>query len=80
MQLINEALQEELYKGVLVYLDDILIYTETMTEHVKLVLTVLKKLCTAQLYAKHSKCEFHKDKIDYLVIIYPIRAKKCTLK
>lgn len=29
MQLINKVLQEQLYKGVLVYLDDILIYTET---------------------------------------------------
>lgn len=80
MQLINEALHEELYKRVLVYLDDILIYTETMTEHMKLVCVMLKKVCTAQLYAKRSKCKFHKDKIDYLVIIYPIRAYKCTLK
>lgn len=44
MQLINEVLDEHLYKGVLVYLDDILIYTEMMVELVKLVRTVLKKL------------------------------------
>lgn len=66
MQVINEVLHEHLYKGILVYLDDILIYTETMQEHVKLVLAVLGKLCVVQLYAKLSKCKFHKTKLDYL--------------
>lgn len=37
-----------------------------MVKHVKLVRAVLKKLCATQLYAKLSKCEFHKDKINYL--------------
>lgn len=44
MQLSNKILHEQLYKGVLVYLVDILIYIKSMTEHVKLVRTVLKKL------------------------------------
>lgn len=66
IQLINEVLHEHLYKGVLVYLDDILIYTETKTVHVKLVRVVLNKLHAAKLYVKLSKCEFHKEKIDYL--------------
>lgn len=66
MQLINEVLHEHLYKGLLVNLADILIYTETMVEHVNLVRAVLKKLRAAQLYAKLSKCEFHQSKIDYL--------------
>ncbi|XP_013928332.1 PREDICTED: RNA-directed DNA polymerase homolog [Thamnophis sirtalis] len=57
MQLINEVLHEHLYKGVIVYLDDILIYMETREEHVKLVRTVLKKLRAAELYAKLSKYE-----------------------
>lgn len=34
MQLINQVLHDYLYKGLLVYLDDILIYTETVAEHV----------------------------------------------
>ncbi|XP_060539362.1 queuine tRNA-ribosyltransferase catalytic subunit 1 isoform X1 [Pantherophis guttatus] len=66
MQLINEVLHEHLYKGVLVYLDDIVIYSESMDDHVKLVRTVLKKLRAAELYAKLSKCEFHQSKIDDL--------------
>lgn len=35
--LINEILDEHLYKEILVYFDNILIYTDTLTEHVKLV-------------------------------------------
>lgn len=66
IQLINEVLHEHLYKGVLIYLDDILIYTRTMEEHVKLVQQVLRKLLDADLYVKLSKCELHKSSLDYL--------------
>lgn len=47
MKLINEVLHDYLYKGVLVYLKDTLIFTETMEEHVKSVHQVLKKLLEA---------------------------------
>ncbi|KAK9412177.1 hypothetical protein NXF25_003352 [Crotalus adamanteus] len=66
MQLINEVLHDHLYRGVLVYLDDILIYSQTLEDHIKLVRTVLRKLLDAKLYCKLSNCEFHKDRIDYL--------------
>lgn len=66
VQLINEVLHDYLYNGVLVYLADILMYTEIMEEHVKLVRVVLKRLQAAELYAKLCKCEFHQDKIYYL--------------
>lgn len=64
MQLINEVLHEHLYKGTLVYLNSILIYTKTMEEehHVKLIRTIHEKLCIAQHYAKL----FHKTKLYYL--------------
>lgn len=42
MQVINEVLHEHLYRGVLVYLDNILIYTKDMQEHTRLVRQVLK--------------------------------------
>lgn len=41
MQLINEDLHEHLYKGGLVYLNDILIYIEMKIEHMKLVRAIL---------------------------------------
>ncbi|KAK9395714.1 hypothetical protein NXF25_019075 [Crotalus adamanteus] len=66
MQLINGVLHEHLYHGVLIYLDDILIYMKNMEEHVSLVREVLQKLLDAQLYVKLSKCKFHRSCIDYL--------------
>ncbi|XP_039213407.1 uncharacterized protein LOC120314410 [Crotalus tigris] len=66
MQLINQVLHEHLYRGILVYLDDILIYTTTMEEHVALVRKGLEKLLEAKLYVKLSKCEFHRTRLDYL--------------
>lgn len=54
-------------RGFLVYLDDILIYTKTKVEHVKLVRVVLNTLCAIKLYAKLSKCEFHKDYLGYQI-------------
>ncbi|KAK9410979.1 hypothetical protein NXF25_002154 [Crotalus adamanteus] len=66
MQTINAVLHEHLYRGVLVYLDDILIYSKTMEEHIRVVREVLHKLLQAQLFLKLSKCEFHKTRIEYL--------------
>lgn len=46
--------------------DDILIYTQTLDEHVHLVRQVLGKLLAVDLCIKLSKCEFHKTQLDYL--------------
>ncbi|XP_015278104.1 PREDICTED: RNA-directed DNA polymerase homolog [Gekko japonicus] len=66
MNLINEVLHKHLFKGVLVYLDDILIYSPDLTSHAKLVREVLSTLHKHKLFAKLSKCEFHKTHIDFL--------------
>jgi len=51
---------------VVVYLDDILIYSDDITQHRKHVKEVLKRLRKAELYAKAEKCEFHSDSVEYL--------------
>lgn len=56
MQLINEIMNERLYKGVLVYLNNILIYTKSMDEHIRLGRWILRKLLEANLYVKLMKC------------------------
>lgn len=63
IQMINEVLHEHLYKGILVYLHDILIYTKMKAEHVKLVRAILNKLRAAKLYIKLSKCESVKERL-----------------
>mmetsp|Transcript_5973 Transcript_5973/g.7268 ORF Transcript_5973/g.7268 Transcript_5973/m.7268 type:complete len:1243 (-) Transcript_5973:294-4022(-) len=52
--------------NVLVYLDDILIYSHTKEEHYKDVQKVLQILRNNNLIAKKKKCEFFKNKLDFL--------------
>jgi len=49
-----------------VYLDDILIYSDDIMQHRRHVKEVLKRLQKAGLYAKAEKCEFHSDSVEYL--------------
>src|SRR5690606_30819430 len=63
---INDVLREYLDHFVVVYLDDILIYSKTKEEHIEHVRKVMKTLLGAQLQAKLSKCEFHKDQVEFL--------------
>jgi len=50
----------------MIYLDDILIYSNNMFKHYQYVKEVLKHLCKASLYAKAEKCEFHSKSVEYL--------------
>ena len=51
---------------MLVYLDDILIYSRSVEEHWGHLQHALDKLRLARLYGRLHKCEFLKDKVDYL--------------
>ena len=51
---------------VVVYLNNILIYSDDITQHQEHVKEVLKRLRKAGLYAKAEKCEFHLDSVEYL--------------
>jgi hypothetical protein len=58
MNMMKKVFMEELDKFVVVFVDDILIYSETAEEHEKHLRIVLEKLRQNQLYAKFKKCEF----------------------
>ncbi|KAL0388132.1 UNVERIFIED_CONTAM: Retrovirus-related Pol polyprotein from transposon.6 [Sesamum radiatum] len=64
--LMNDVLYEYLDRFVVVYLDDIVIYSETLNEHVKHLRAVFQKLREYELYAKKEKCEFCCEKITFL--------------
>jgi len=51
---------------VIIYVDDILIFTPTLESHIPLVKQVLQTLLDNQLSLKPSKCDFHKDMVEYL--------------
>lgn len=63
MCLMNSVFHQYLDKFVLIFIDDILIYSRTMEEHKEHLRLVLQTLREHQLYAKFSKCEFYKEQI-----------------
>jgi hypothetical protein len=62
----NNIFKKELYKYVLVYLDDIIIYSKTFEDHLVHLRRVFELLLSAGLRLNRTKCEFFKNKIDYL--------------
>jgi hypothetical protein len=66
MYLINKVFMEYLDKFVVVFIDDILIFSKMKEEHKKHLRMVLEKLRSNQLYAKFSKCEFWLTEVAFL--------------
>jgi hypothetical protein len=62
----NSVLMPELDKFVVVFIDDILIYSKDKEYHAKHLHIVLQRLRDHQLYAKFSKCEFWLDSVKFL--------------
>ena len=62
----NEALAGLVDVTCIVYLDDILIFSNSEEEHTGHVREVLERLRKAKLYVKLSKCEWHTDRTEYL--------------
>ncbi|CCO30518.1 Retrotransposable element Tf2 155 kDa protein type 2 [Rhizoctonia solani AG-1 IB] len=65
----NDLFQDLLDVYVIIYLDNILIFSKNEVEHEFHVHKVLQRLETAQLFCKGSKCEFHCTRVEYLGII-----------
>jgi len=65
----NDLFADLLDICVIVYLDDILIYSENLKEHEKQVKEVLRQLKTNGLYVSLSKCAFHQEQVEFLGFI-----------
>ena len=66
MSLMNGVFRTYLDKFLVLFLDDILVYSNTAEEHEQPLEQVLKCLCRNRLYANPEKCKFFKSKIFYL--------------
>jgi hypothetical protein len=66
MYLMNSVFMSELDSFVVVFINDILIYSKTKEKHAKHLCIVLSHLREHQLYAKFSKCEFWLDEVPFL--------------
>ena len=65
-ELMNSVFSNYLRKFVLVFFDDILVYSKTMAEHGEHLRIVLQTLHNHQLKAKMSKCTFAQPQVEYL--------------
>uniref|UniRef100_A0A0A9GW00 Reverse transcriptase domain-containing protein n=1 Tax=Arundo donax TaxID=35708 RepID=A0A0A9GW00_ARUDO len=66
MYLMNKVFMEYLDKFVVVFIDDILVFSKNEEEHEEHLRLVLQKLRENQLYAKLSKCEFWLKEVPFL--------------
>ena len=66
MDLINWVFRPFLDQFMIVFIDDILLYSKNEEEHARNLRFVLQTLMDYQLYAKFSKCEFWLDQVEFL--------------
>ena len=64
--MMNDIFRDMIDMGVVIYLDDILIYSESEEDHVALVKRVLSRLQEHQLAIAPDKCEWHRSKVNFL--------------
>ena len=76
-QLINNTVREYLDKFVITYLNNILIYSDTLEEHRQHMLKVLEKLNEKALYIKKEKSRFEVQEVEFLeYVIQPGQIEK----
>lgn len=66
VDLMNRIFHPYLDKYILVFIDDVLIYSKNRTEHAEHLRIALETLRTERLYAKFSKCEFWLNEVNFL--------------
>ena len=71
MDMMNRVFHDYLDKFVVVFIDDILIYSKSAVEHETHLKLVLQRLLEKQLYAKFKKCEFWLGSITFLGHVIP---------
>jgi hypothetical protein len=67
--MINDTLRQHLNRFVIAYLNDIMIYSKILKEHVNHVFKVLECLNRKNLHLKSKKCEFHQKEVDFLKFV-----------
>src|SRR5579859_8054662 len=65
----NDTFRDFLDRLLIVYLDDLLIFSDTLAEHKQHIRAVLERLQSVGLYLKPSKCQFHVQEVEFLGFI-----------
>src|SRR5258707_2034781 len=68
--MINDILCEFIHNGeVICYMDDILIYSHTLSKHWQIICQVLATLQEQRLFLKPEKCKFEQKQVEYLGLV-----------
>ena len=78
--LMNDAFKECLRKFILVFFDDILIYSKTWTDHLEHLYIAFSILRANKLFVKKEKCSFGQEKVKYLGHIISINGVAVDLE
>ena len=62
-RMMNSLFKEELDAFVLVYLDDILVFSQTLEDHIKHMRIALQKMRDAKFFTHLPKCSFFQEKV-----------------
>ena len=73
MRLMNHALHAFIGRFVVVYFDDILVYSKNLDEHIKHLHCMLAVLRKEKLYANLKKCSFCMDKVVFLGYVVSVK-------
>ena len=65
-RLMNRVFSRELGKFILVFLDDILVYSKTLEEHIQHIRVALDRLREAKLFGRLHKCTWVQKSVEYL--------------
>ena len=77
MRLMNHVLRSFIGNFVVVYFDDILIYSMTLDDHLEHLKSVLEVLRKASLFANRDKCTFFTNQVVFLGFV--VSSKVCKL-
>ena len=78
--MMNEIFKDMIDIGVIIYLDDILIYSGNEADHIALVKRVLSRLQEHKLAIAPEKCEWHKSRVNFWATLFLPMAWKWTKK
>ncbi|XDV19320.1 hypothetical protein PO909_024809 [Leuciscus waleckii] len=74
--LVNDVLRDMIDQFIYVYLDDILIFSSSLQEHVQHVRRVLQRLLENGLFVKAEKCDFHAQSVPFLGYIVSVEGMR----
>ncbi len=79
-KVINNILQQYLNIFVIAYLDNIIIYSETLKQYIQHIFQILECLNKRNLYLKSEKCKFYREEVDFLEFIVEQHKIRIDLK